>query len=124
MNILDYIDSVDSDWLSHQRPNFQTRSTPSLLKFKRLNHAESHRIINIFNFQYKLYIFFYFVHKYQAIHCFHRFLYCYMPKDIKDICFLSVKDRNSFHRVDTIGNIFTSGAAMSENITDVVHEMK
>ena len=35
-----------------------------------------------------------------------------------------VKDRNLFHRVDTIGNIFTSGAAMSENITDGVHEMK
>ena len=34
----------------------------------------------------------------------------------------SVKDRNLFHRVDTIGNIFTSGAATSENITDGVHE--
>ena len=32
--------------------------------------------------------------------------------------FFSVKDRNLFHRVDTIGNIFTSGAATSENITD------
>ena len=31
--------------------------------------------------------------------------------------FFSVKDRNLFHRVDTIGNIFTSGAATSENIT-------
>ena len=31
------------------------------------------------------------------------------------IFFFSVKDRNLFHRVDTIGNIFTSGAAMSEN---------
>ena len=38
--------------------------------------------------------------------------------------FFSVKDRNLFHRVDTIGNIFTSGAATSENITDGVHEMK
>ena len=38
--------------------------------------------------------------------------------------FFSVKARNSFHRVDTIGNIFTSGAAMSENITDGVHEIK
>ena len=38
--------------------------------------------------------------------------------------FFSVKDRNLFHRVDTIGNIFTSGAAKSENITDGVHEMK
>ena len=38
--------------------------------------------------------------------------------------FLSVKDRNLFHRVDTIGNIFTSDTATSENITDGVHEMK
>ena len=38
--------------------------------------------------------------------------------------FFSVKDRNLFHWVDTIGNIFTSGAATSENITDGVHEMK
>ena len=38
--------------------------------------------------------------------------------------FFSVKDRNLFHRVDTIGNIFTSGAATRENITDGVHEMK
>ena len=36
--------------------------------------------------------------------------------------FFSVKDRNLFHRVDTIGNIFTSSAATSENITDGVHE--
>ena len=35
-----------------------------------------------------------------------------------------MKDQNLFHRVDTIGNIFTSGAATSENITDGVHEMK
>ena len=35
-----------------------------------------------------------------------------------------VKDRNLFHWVDTIGNIFTSGAATSENITDGVHKMK
>ena len=33
--------------------------------------------------------------------------------------FYSLKDRNLFHRVDTIGNIFTL-----ENITDGVHEMK
>ena len=45
-------------------------------------------------------------------------------QDIEDICFFSEKDRNLFHRVDTIGNIFTSGAATSENITDGVHEMK
>ena len=39
--------------------------------------------------------------------------------------FFSVKDRNFlFHRVDTMGNIFTSGTATSENITDGVHEMK
>ena len=38
--------------------------------------------------------------------------------------FFSVNDRNLFHRVDTIGNIFTSSAATSENITDGVHEMK
>ena len=44
--------------------------------------------------------------------------------DIEDIIFFSVKDRNLFHRVDTIGNIFTSGAATSENITDCVHQMK
>ena len=38
--------------------------------------------------------------------------------------FFSVKDRNLFHRVDTIGNIFMSGIATSENITHGVHEMK
>ena len=38
--------------------------------------------------------------------------------------FFSVKDLNLFHRVDTIGNIFTSGAATSENITDGVYEIK
>ena len=37
--------------------------------------------------------------------------------------FFSVKDRNIFHQEDTIGNIFMSGAAMSENITDGVHEL-
>ena len=45
-------------------------------------------------------------------------------KEIEDICFFSMKDRNLFHRVDTIGNIFTSGPAIRENITDGVHEMK
>ena len=35
-----------------------------------------------------------------------------------------MEDRNLFHRVDTIGNIFTSGAATNEIITDGVHEMK
>ena len=34
---------------------------------------------------------------------------------------VSVKDRNLFHRVDTIGNIFMSAAATRENITDGVH---
>ena len=38
--------------------------------------------------------------------------------------FFSVKDRNLFHRVNTIGNIFTNGEATGENITDGVHEMK
>ena len=38
--------------------------------------------------------------------------------------FFSVKDRNLFHRVDTIGNIFTSGEATRENVTVGVHEMK
>ena len=38
--------------------------------------------------------------------------------------FFSVKDRNLFHLVNTIGNIFTSGAATRENITDGVHSMK
>ena len=33
----------------------------------------------------------------------------------------SVKDRNLFHRVDTTGNIFTSGAATSENINDGIN---
>ena len=37
--------------------------------------------------------------------------------------FFSVKDQNLF-RVDTIGNIFMSGKATSENITDGVHKMK
>ena len=38
--------------------------------------------------------------------------------------FFSETDRNLFHRVDTIGDILTSGAATSENITDGVHDMK
>ena len=38
--------------------------------------------------------------------------------------FSSVKNLNLFLRVDTLGNIFTSGAATIENITDGVHEMK
>ena len=35
-----------------------------------------------------------------------------------------MKDRNLFHRVDTIANIFKSGTATSENFTNGVHEMK
>ena len=42
----------------------------------------------------------------------------------KQIIFFWMKDRNLFHRLDTIGYIFTSGATTSENITDGVHEMK
>ena len=38
--------------------------------------------------------------------------------------FSLVKDRNIFHRVDTIGNIFTSDCATRENITAGVQEMK
>ena len=53
-----------------------------------------------------------------------RGLFPFWGKYIEDICFFSVKDRNLFHRVDTIGIIFTSGAARSENITYGVHEMK
>ena len=33
-------------------------------------------------------------------------------------------DWNLFHQVDTIGNIFTSGFATCENITDGVHKIK
>ena len=40
------------------------------------------------------------------------------------LVFFSVKDRDLFHRVDTIGNIFTRRAATSENITDGAHGMK
>ena len=47
-----------------------------------------------------------------------------MEQIYRGYLFLSVKDRNIFHRVDTIGNIFTSGEATSENITDGVQEMK
>ena len=38
--------------------------------------------------------------------------------------FFSVKGRNLFHGVGSIGNTFTRGAATSENNIDVVHEMK
>ena len=38
--------------------------------------------------------------------------------------FFTLKDQNLFHRVDTIGSIFMSGTATSENITDGVHKMK
>ena len=44
----------------------------------------------------------------------------------QNICyfFFSVKDRNLFHLVNTIGNIFTRGFATRENITDDIHSMK
>ena len=42
-------------------------------------------------------------------------------KEIEDICFFRWKIEIY---MDTIGNIFTSGAATRENITDGVHEMK
>ena len=35
-----------------------------------------------------------------------------------------MKDRNLFHLVNTIGNIFTRGFATRENITDGVHSIK
>ena len=38
--------------------------------------------------------------------------------------FFFVKDRNVFHRVNTSGNIFTSGCATRENITAGVHLIK
>ena len=40
--------------------------------------------------------------------------------DIENICFF--RERSKF--ISSSGNIFTSGAAPSENITDCVHEMK
>ena len=45
-------------------------------------------------------------------------------KYTKYLFFISVKDRNLFHLVKAIGNIFTSGAATRENITDGVLSMK
>ena len=59
----------------------------------------------------------------------HWILIKLIPERVKSmkqylLIIFSVKDRNLFHRVDTIGNIFTSGAATSENITDGVHEKK
>ena len=42
----------------------------------------------------------------------------------REYLFFSLKDQNLFHRVDTIGNIYRSGAATSENITNGVHGMK
>ena len=46
------------------------------------------------------------------------------PGKNRGYLFFSVKDRNLFHGVDTIVNIFTCGEATSENITNGVHEMK
>ena len=45
-------------------------------------------------------------------------------KQTEYLVFFFGEDRNLFHRVDTIGNILTSGEATSENITDGVHAMK
>ena len=59
-------------------------------------------------------------------HIYHA-LYCMdirVVERYRGYLLFSVKDRNLFHRVDTISNIFTSGAATRENITDGVHEMK
>ena len=53
------------------------------------------------------------------IHIYRGYIYIYIY-----FFFFSVKDRNLCNRVDTIGNIFTSGAATCENITDGVHKMK
>ena len=50
--------------------------------------------------------------------------WCKNIRGINRRFFFFVKDRNLFHPVNIIGNIFTSGAATSENITDAVHEMK
>ena len=50
--------------------------------------------------------------------------YKYECRRYRGYLFFSVKDQNLFHREDTIGKVFTSGAATSENITDGVHEMK
>ena len=52
-----------------------------------------------------------------------------LPERVKSMkkteCLLfSVKDRNLFNLVNTIGNIFTRGFATRENITDGVHSMK
>ena len=47
---------------------------------------------------------------------------CVVHETDKTDLFFFVKDRNSFHRVDTVCNIFTSGFATRENITDGVHE--
>ena len=43
---------------------------------------------------------------------------------LKEFFFFSVKDRNLFHLVNTIDNIFTRGCATPENITYGVHSMK
>ena len=55
-----------------------------------------------------------------------RNMWLFMPhmERYRGYLFFSVKDRNLFHQVDTISNIFTSGTATSENITDGVNDMK
>ena len=52
-----------------------------------------------------------------------------LPERVKNMkyteyFFFLVKDRNLFHLVNSIGNIFTSGKATRENISDGVHSMK
>ena len=47
-----------------------------------------------------------------------------MTMRYKGYLVFSVKDRNLFHLVNTIGNIFTRGCATRENITDGVHPIK
>ena len=45
-------------------------------------------------------------------------------KETEYLGFFLVKDRNLFHLMNTIGNIFTRGCATRENITNSVHSMK
>ena len=86
MNLLDYIDSVEPDWLSHRRRNFETKVYTITSKFKRLNHAESHRIIIILNFLYKLY-----THKKKLLKTFEyimnhtiQFIECFISPPVAD----------------------------------------
>ena len=69
-----------------------------------------------------------FISIYCAFHRHHTFQFLKVTID-RGYLFSLVKDRYLFHRVDTIGNIFTSGTATRENatcenITNGVHSMK